>query len=136
MVARSSVEVEVRRIEQPARLVDLPRVDLTKNLSNQQSNHHSNIILPDNNQNEPALVLPAHPRPGSTTSSEAGRPNPHMLIRSTPKAEQFEVRIIFLFRPKKLVKLKKKIIISRNFFNVFHKKSKFNVQKMENIKAF
>lgn len=94
MVARSSVEVEVRRIEQPARLVDLPRVDLTKNLA--QQNHHSspNINLPpDNNQNnEPALVLPAHPRPGSTTSSEAGRPN-HMLIRSTPKAEQFEDRL-------------------------------------------
>ena len=91
MVARSSVEVEVRRIEQPARLVDLPRVDLTKNLA-QQNNHHSNII-PDN-RNEPDLVLPAHP--GSTTSSEAGRPN-HMLIRSTPKAEQFEVRNYFLF---------------------------------------
>ena len=90
MVARSSVEVEVRRIEQPARLVDLPRVDLTKNLA--QQNHHSNII-PDN-RNEPDLVLPAHP--GSTTSSEAGRPN-HMLIRSTPKAEQFEVRSFFLF---------------------------------------
>ena len=88
MVARSSVEVEVRRIEQPARLVDLPRVDLTKNLA--QQNHHSNII-PDN-RNEPDLVLPAHP--GSTTSSEAGRPN-HMLIRSTPKAEQFEVYVVF-----------------------------------------
>ena len=115
LLPRSSVEVEVRRIEQPPapppqqpqqppppsaappagpRLVDLPRVDLTSSLAasaNVQSKAAMNLTPLQDNQNE--LILPPHPGSRSSDHTEEIAPYHANKMSSTPRAEQFEDRL-------------------------------------------